>query len=295
MATFGRSIKIFLSDGTPSGLRHVEIANWSGQAVACPRSRISELGSCVESKRPGIYFLFESLTSEQNTAYIGESEDVYKRLTEHDKKKDFWNDLILFTSKDENLTKSHIKYLEARLVELTKATDRYKLENLNTPTKSSLPRADAAAMEEFIDNIRIVLGCLGHKILEPIISQVKSEYSKKESLSDYDFQFSTNNLVAYGKVTDEGFLLLKDSLVSKTITSSMPEKSIQIREQLLSDNLLIEKNEFYILIKDKLISSSSYAASLVAGNSRSGPQSWRTSNGEMLKSIEEKLIQKFNK
>jgi hypothetical protein len=295
MPKFGRSIRIFLSDGTPSGLRHVEIANWSGQALACPRSRFNELGDWSESKRPGVYFLFESSNSEQNVAYIGESEDVYKRLTEHDKKKDFWNELIIFTSKDENLTKSHIKYLEASLVELTKLADRYKLENSNTPTKSSLPRADAAAMEEFIDNIRITLGSLGHKILEPITSNTKPDPEQKDSLSDYTFHFSPNNLTAYGKVTDEGFLLLKNSHIAKNSTSSMPGKSLQIKEQLLADNLLVEDKDFYTLTKDKLISSSSYAASLVSGNSRSGPQSWKTNEGETLKSVEEQLIQKFNK
>ena len=111
---FGKSIRIYLSDGSPSGLRHVEIANWSGQAIACPRSRFSELKKWSESQRPGVYFLLEKhSTDDKNAVYIGESENVFKRLTDHDRKKDFWNEVILFTSKDENLTKSHIKYLES--------------------------------------------------------------------------------------------------------------------------------------------------------------------------------------
>lgn len=219
MSKFGRSIRIYLSDGTPSGLRHVEIANWSGQALACPRSRFAELGHWDESKRPGIYFLFESSGAEENNlAYIGESEDVFKRLSEHDRKKDFWNELIIFTSKDENLTKSHVKYLEARLVELSKEAERYKLENSNTPTKSSLPRADSAAMEEFIDNIRIILGSLGHRILDPFTQQIKAQNNHDDKIWNYTFKFTTNNLVARGKITDDGFLLLKDSEISKKLS-----------------------------------------------------------------------------
>lgn len=293
MSKFGRSIRIFLADGSPTGLRHVEIANWSGQALACPRSRFSELGKWEESKRPGIYFLFENSIGDNNSAYIGESEDVFKRLADHDRKKEFWNEVIIFTSKDENLTKGHIKYLEARLVELSLESDRYSLENSNTPTKSTLPRADAAAMEEFIDNIRIVLGSLSHRILEPISKPVViAEPEKIKSLIDYDLSFTVNKLTATGRVTDDGFLLLKGSQIALKSSESMPGKSKSIKDGLIADDILELNGNHYLLLKDKLMSSSSYAASLVAGNSRSGPQSWKDSSGEYLKKIEEKLVNK---
>nr|WP_275114032.1 GIY-YIG nuclease family protein [Psychromonas antarctica] len=294
MSKFGRSIRIFLADGSPTGLRHVEIANWSGQAIGCPRSRFSELGKWEESKRPGVYFLFENSAGDNNVAYIGESEDVFKRLADHDRKKDFWNEVIVFTSKDENLTKGHIKYLEARLVEISKSADRYQLENSNTPTKSSLPRADLAAMEEFIDNIRIVLGSLSHRILEPIssiICQTVAE-NKDDSLANYDFSFKVNKIIANGRVTDDGFLILKGSQIAHKSSSSMPGKSLIAKDQMISGGLLEDKSNHFVLVKDKLMSSSSYAAALVAGNSRSGPQSWKTTDGVFLKIIEERLLSK---
>jgi hypothetical protein len=294
MSKFGRSIRIFLADGSPTGLRHVEIANWSGQALACPRSRFSELAKWDESKRPGVYFLFENSAGDNNVAYIGESEDVFKRLADHDRKKEFWNEVIIFTSKDENLTKGHIKYLEARLVEISKDADRYKLENSNTPTKSTLPRADAAAMEEFVDNIRIILGSLSHRILESVSSSVSKPIfgTKEDSLINYEFHFKVNKLIASGRVTDDGFLILKNSQIAHKSSNSMPSKNLIIKEQLITDGLLEDKGNHYLLIKDKLMSSSSYAAALVSGNSRSGPQSWKTSEGDFLKVIEEKLLSK---
>ena len=291
MSKFGRSIRIFLADGSPTGLRHVEIVNWSGQAIACPRSRFSELGKWEESKRPGVYFLLESAAGDNNIAYIGESENVFKRLAEHDREKEFWNEVIVFTSKDENLTKGHIKYLEARLVEISKGADRYQLENGNTPTKSSLPRADTATMEEFIDNIRIVLGSLSHRILEPLPSRATHD-TKEDSLVNYDFSFKVNKVIANGRIIDDGFLLLKGSQIAHKSSLSMPGKSLVIKEQMIADGLLEDKTNHFVLVKDKLMSSSSYAAALVAGNSRSGPQSWKTSDGERLKVIEERLLSK---
>ncbi len=290
--SFGRSIRIYLSDGSPSGLRYVEIANWSGQAVACPRSRFSELSNWEEAQRPGVYFLFEHhSTDDRNTVYIGEAEDVLKRLHDHDRKRDFWNEVIIFSSKDENMTKAHIKYLEARLIDLSIQADRYSLANNNSPRQSSLPRADKDAMEEYIHNIKMILGTLGHKLLEPLNSLVKTESEENSAtLIGRHFYFTVNKLEAIGQQSDEGFILLEGSHISKDTTKSIPEKISQLRSKLLSDGVINDDGVKYILTKNMLISSSSYAAALVAGTRRSGPQSWKTRNGESLKEIEEKLI-----
>jgi hypothetical protein len=290
--SFGRSIRIYLADGTPSGIRHVEIANWSGQAIYCPRSRFVELGKWEEAKRPGVYFLFEGSSNDaENRVYIGESENVIKRLSDHDRLKDFWNELVIFTSKDENLTKSHIKYLESRLVSIASNAARYHIENGNTPPESSLPRADKDAMEEFIQNLRIVLGTLGHKLLEPIKSALTLE-SKKEanSLTSIPLFFTLKNLKAQGQVTDDGFLLLAGSDISGSPTSSLSPGWRAIRDKWIEDGILKQIGNNYRLEKDALLTSSSCAAALVAGTTRSGPQSWQDSAGRNLKAIEELLL-----
>lgn len=288
---FGRSIRIYLADGSPSGIRHVEIANWSGQAIACPRSRFVELTKWDEAKRPGVYFLFEKQNSDsENRVYIGESENVIKRLSDHDRNKDFWNEVVIFTSKDENLTKSHIKYLESRLVSIGIEADRYKMENLNTPTESNLPRADKDAMEEFIHNLKIIIGTLGHKLLEPIRSIPIEQVKNTKSTVGIPLSFALKELKAFGQMTDDGFLLLAGSDVSSSTSPSMPGNSKFIRDSFISDGLLKLEGKNYKLIKDTLVSSSSYAAVIVAGTSRSGPQSWQDSTGRTLKIIEDQIL-----
>ena len=290
---FGRKVTIFLSDGAPSGIRHVEIANWSGQAIACPRSRLNKLRDWVEAQRPGVYFLLEKQTAETgDRAYIGESENVAKRLTQQEKNQDFWNEAIIFTSKDENLTKGHIKYLESRLTAISIDADRYKIENANTPTESQLPRADKDAMEEFIHNLRIVLGTLGHRVLEPvkITTQQPQDRPSKPGLSQFIFSFSIRGLHATGQQTDDGFVLFKGSDVSGKTTGSMPGKTLSIREKWITDGTLQPLGDNYRLTKDCIVSSSSYAAVIVAGTSRSGPQSWIDEKGRSLKAVEESLL-----
>ncbi len=293
---YGKSVRIFLPDATVAGIRHAEIVNRTGQTVACPRARLDELKQWPETAKPGVYFLFEArLGDSKPLAYIGESENVADRLLTHDRNKDFWNDVVVFTSKDENLTKSHIKYLESRLEAAAKVADRYELENWNTPTLSSLPRAERDAMDELLEDIRLVLGTLGYPILEPLI-QAKSNSLPVDRLavpatsSDRELIFTVHKLAAKGMQTDEGFVLKKGSTASKTNTDSLSGKIVKMKEQLLADGRLLDKGDHLLLAGDLLMSSSSYAAALIAGTARSGPQSWFAANGKSLKELEDSAL-----
>ena len=134
--TLGKSIRIYLKEGSVTGIKFAEVVNQTIQSLSCPRTKISELNKHfpTEINTQGVYFLigYEEETLKP-TVYVGESENVWDRLKNHDLKKDFWNEVILFTSKDDNLTKSHIKYLESRIVQIASETKRYGLKNGNTP------------------------------------------------------------------------------------------------------------------------------------------------------------------
>jgi hypothetical protein len=296
----GKSIRVYLADATVTGIRYAELVNWTGHAIACPRNRLSELTKWSEAAKPGVYFLFESRFGDSKPiAYIGESENVSQRLTSHDRNKEFWNEVIIFTSKDENLTKAHIKFLESALVGLSKQADRYQLENGNNPPESSLPRADRDAMEEFIGNVRMVLGVLGYPILEPILQTKEPKKQEGRPVDEIEvinpineLTFAVNNLTAKGAATDEGFVLKKGSQLSKYNMDSIPGSIVKIKDRLLKDGVLKESDNSLVATEDILLSSSSYAAAIVAGTSRSGPQSWRAANGKTMKQIEDELLGK---
>ncbi|MFL9844498.1 GIY-YIG nuclease family protein [Flavobacterium rhizosphaerae] len=141
--SLGKSIRIYLKDGTVFGIKQAEVVNHTIQSLSSPRKKISDLNILFqrELNKPGVYFLIGEDRG-NNSVYIGEAENVWERLKSHDTQKDFWNEVILFTSKDENLTKSHVKYLESRLISIAIDADRYKIKNSNSPNLSSLPLAD---------------------------------------------------------------------------------------------------------------------------------------------------------
>ena len=297
---YGKSVRIFLPDATVAGIRHAEIVNRTGHTLACPRNRLEDLKGWPETSKPGVYFLFEArLGDSKPLAYIGESENVAERLLTHDRKKEFWNDAVIFTSKDENLTKSHVKYLESRLESLAKAADRYELENGNTPTQSSLPRAEREAMDELVEDIRLVLGTLGYPVLEPLVqtkparTAASGDHSQQTAADNHEIEytFKVHRLIAHGLQTDEGFVLKKGSTAAKVDSDSANRKIVKMKEAMIADGRLLDKGDHLLLAEDILMSSSSFAAVLIAGTARSGPQSWFANDGRTLKEIEDAAAQ----
>lgn len=159
----GRQVRLFLVEGTAGGLITAEIVNWTGHVLKGTRDKLGEIRARTEAQRTGVYILLgDDADGGGRMAYIGQSDDVAKRLRHHDTHKDFWTDVVVVTSKDLNLTSAHVRYLEARLVGMAKAIGRVPLENGNEPTGGAdLPEADASDMEYFIEQLRVVLPVLG--------------------------------------------------------------------------------------------------------------------------------------
>lgn len=182
-------------------------------------------------------------------------------------------------SKDSNLNKAHIKYLENRFYILAKECDRYSIDNSNVPTKSSVSEAEQAELEEFIYNAKILINALGHKAFESY-----SEEQPNKCGENPIFSVSAGSGKAYGIRTADGFVLLKDSSIHEVSADSL---NIGIKKKVEQSRASGEIKDG-ILQNDKLFSSSSAAAAFATGYSISGPQQWKTDSGETLKSFETK-------
>ena len=161
------SIHIFLPDGTPDGIRIVQKTNWTGLGVVCPRPLFAATKSRPEFGKAGVYVLSGPAESgDAPRTYIGEAAPIRPRLEQHDSGKDFWTTAIFFISKDENLNKAHIQYLEARLVQLAKEAKRCKLDNANQPQLPALSEMDRAEADVFLDEMLLCFPILGLPIFE---------------------------------------------------------------------------------------------------------------------------------
>lgn len=210
----GRNLKIFLMDGSASGRWMCELSNWTGKAYKIPRTSYKKSIDREELRNPSVYFLFGY--DDENgkpLVYIGETEDAIQRLGDHIKneKKDYWVEAIVFISKDDHLNKAHIKYLESRFYEIARDIDRYEVMNSTPPKRSTVSEAEQSEMEEFIDNAKLVVSALGHKVFEPLIPVIETvQVVDDEAISDYLYLKTNKGLSATGLVAPDGFIVLRD-------------------------------------------------------------------------------------
>jgi hypothetical protein len=161
----GRSIRLFLADGIPQGLIVAEVGNWTGKALAAPRSRMAELLRRAEASRTGLYVLMGPDPDKVDgvLAYTGEADNVASRLRNHPRleDKDFFDRLVIIVSSDDNLTKGHVRYIESQLIRIVREAGSVALTNDTHPDFHRLPEADRADMDTFVAQLRVVLPILG--------------------------------------------------------------------------------------------------------------------------------------
>ena len=282
----GKSIELFLVNGTVDSLIIAELSNWSGKAIKIPRI---EVASCnrEDIAQAGVYFLFCKEDDSSDSVYIGEAENVNERLMQHlreyqsEKEKYYWNTAVVFVGRD--LNKALIRYLENRFVEIARSSNRYTVLTKNTYRNTVMKESQLAVMEEFIDNVKVLINALGYKVLEPF-SQADSPESK---MDDETLSLSTGSASAYGKVTTEGFVVFAGARVNeKTSAKSLSAGAQKMRQKFFESG----KIENLVTAVDILFSSPSAAADFILGYSVSGPQTWKTKDGRTLKDIESSQI-----
>jgi len=222
--------------------------------------------------------------SEKGQLYIGEAENIFNRLTQHVKEKDFWNEAIVFISKDDNLNKAHIKYLENRLHDIASSANRYELINNQKPTQSSISESDRAEMEEFLSNILTLVSTLGYNAFEQI-RQVDAK-AQTDNVDDLFYISATRGANGIGKTTSEGFVVFENSQVADPITNSYPKTMLKLRDTLISEGVIVKENDKLIIKRDYLFSSSSSAAMIIMGRSANGLTEWKMKSGKTLQEYE---------
>jgi len=278
----GRSIRLFLVDGSPNGLLTAEIMNWTGHALTGPRTKLTELVQRPECGRTGIYFLVGP--DPENTlrplVYIGESDDVAKRLKQHNRPeaqggKDFWEKVCLITSKDQNLTKAHVKYLESQLISQAIKSGRCGLVNGTAHDYNVLPESDQADMASFAEQIRTILPVLGFEFFRDPSGTKLTHSGDSSSISPlFELEIPKYNIRAQAQEVDGDFVVLKGSQARPKWTGS-PRGYANLFDQLVQDKVLVEASTGErVFSQDHGFSSPSAAAAVISGRSANGRTKW---------------------
>lgn len=287
----GKKLTVFMIDGTAYGPRLSEIGNWVGKAIYSPRASVNKIMSRNEFDNPGIYCLKGDPTDDafDEKIYIGEAENIKNRLKQHlsDPNKDF-KELIFFVSKDELLTKTQIRYLESRLIQLAIEAKTAQIDNGNSPSLPTLHEADISDMEYFLEQIKLILPIMGFKFL--ISSTLKNSNEDEIRQLNYTqetYYIKTKTFEAKMKETDQGYIVLKGSEAKKNLSNSCTETYRNMRRKLVETEILIEKKDKLIFAEDTIFNSPSAASNMILGRNSNGFTEWVNAKGQTFKEIQE--------
>ena len=275
---YGKAIELFLVNGTAESVITAELSNWNGKAIKIPRTEVSACDR-EDIKGVGIYFLICQEDDGTDSVYIGEAENVLDRLTQHlrdyqsGKEKYYWNTAVIFVGRD--LNKALIRYLENRFVEIAKECGRYTILTKNTYKNTVLKEAQIASMEEFIDNVKILINTLGYKVLVPVPK------ANDETIYLY---CKGSGASAKGFVSAGGFTVLEGSTVSDHTVPSLETKGksyYNLRNALIKDGTISDR----VFTRDYEFKAPSAASAVILGHTSNGNVDWKTADGTKLKDL----------
>ena len=282
MSSLGKSINLYLMDGSASERWQANLSNWNGVAYKIPRGKLKECNDLSDLKAPGVYFLFgKDDETGKSFIYVGEADNVEKRLLQpHSFENDgsYWTEVVTFVTPDGTLEKGQVKYLEHRFYTIAQKAKRYVVKNGNTPPKSPLSKPVQDSLEEFIINVELILPTLGYSAFVPLPSEVDKE-------GDEPLLYFSRNLGKSGKgigrITSEGFWVLKGSFIYPKLASYISQGIKRARKAYAG---IIDANG--ILQDDICFGSPSYAAMFICGKSSNGLIEWKNKQGISLKELD---------
>ncbi len=283
----GKKITLFLVDGEPDGIKTLELGGWSGMGTVFPRNKLREYGSDESARKPGVYFLFGKENEESSiaSAYIGHADNIIDRLNTHnrDDAKEFWYQTVVFTSKDDSITRAHAKYIESRCIQLAYEAKHfgYHLTNGNEPLPANLPKSDIPVMEGFLENLNLLLAAIGYPILQKMESKNESDMNNPLFIC----KNADGKAQGTARMTNEGFIVYKGSVATGRLTESVAERNKRVIEKLVSEGILRQDGDVYVFERDYNFGKPSAPADLILGHSANGWDVWRTAEGKTLSEV----------
>lgn len=274
----GRSVRLYLVDGTATGLLTAEIVNWTGHMLAGPRTRLEDALKREELKRTGVYIIYgESFETDLPAVYVGEGDEIATRIRSHSKDDDksYWDHFVAITSKDMNLTKAHVKYLEGRMLALLRDAKKCDVRNKTEPSFDRLPEADISDMETFLDELQLVLPVIGVDFFRKPKTNAPQQVVNHEPRVEFVVEHSGKGIKATALELDGEFVVLAGSKGSLNVSSSFNERMQAMRDRALESGRMVKLNETCFRLNEDIAFTSPSAASVfLFGTSRNGRTDW---------------------
>jgi hypothetical protein len=250
-------------------------SDWNGIAIMCPRSHIAAMEELPEVRRPGIYFLWgpDPEIEGMTRTYVGEGKEVWGRIKDHIKNKEFWNKVVSISSisDDQSLSKTHIQYLEYKSFQELKNIGLATTKQ-NEPSKPIMKESEIIYCETFYGKMLNILPLLGFPYLNPIMEADDSD--SKELGYTFVVESEKKGVRATAVQTDSGFVVLQGSTASKEDAGSWTSGK-ELRKQLIEEGALIDNGQCLVFTRNVPFNSTSAASNIVLARQTPGPITWK--------------------
>lgn len=281
--TSGRSLELYFVDGKPDGMLTAEVFNWTGHVLRIPRTRLADGLRRGEAGQTGVYLLLGQDT-DGPLAYIGEAEDMARRLGQHAKEKDWWEVAVLVTTTGDALHKAHVKYLESRLIGTARTAAAMRLENGNQPSGASLNEAATANMESFLDTLHMVLPAIrvdlfqtGRRPDRPVEASAPSAGQRPV----FHFSVQRHGVEATAELIHGELIVKAGSKVRPHWAGDRKNNTHywRLHDDLVKSGTIQVEGDVAVFSEDYAFSSPSAAAAVVSGRTSNGRISWKLPDG----------------
>ncbi|MCQ1950791.1 GIY-YIG nuclease family protein [Arthrobacter sp. zg-Y859] len=296
-----QTIQIFLPQGDPSGLRQAEITTRTVRVFEVPRAQVSAFMQMPEANQVGLYFLFGAQDEDTPECYIGQSGNVGRRLSQHVAGKEFWERALIAVSLTNSWTDTHVGFMEWKSIQAATNSGRYALLNGNTASNRHTPLPLESDCHEYLETISVLLATLGKPVLQPLTGAhppftqpgfqtdtgLPATPESQSNGTDHRLSLRQRNCVAEGVLSSEGLVVLAGSTGNAADRPSISAGLKRIRERLIEQGIARVEGSSFVMERDHLFSSPSYAAGALYGGAQNGRTAWKDALGRTLREIEE--------
>ena len=286
-STFGRTIQLYLVNGTPNGLIIASIHGWTGSVLVAKQSTFGQLLARQEIKRTGVYVLYGPDPEDPLSmrAYIGEADSVGDRIDRSAEERAFWETAVVITASDEALTKGHVRYLEARLIELAKEAARVSLDNGQAPLseRRHLPEADRANMEAFLANLKVILPVVGLDLLKPRVRAPTPNQESQVYTGEFEIRHRSGVKATAVEQDGEFYVMPGSQALRDAGYVASHSNYAELKRELIAKGILKESpnSNFYEFVTPYPFTSPSAAAAVVLDRSSNGRKEWKVAGSKM--------------
>ena len=191
---------------------------------------------------------------------------------------------LAITTSDDDLSKGHAEYLEARLIEQTDRAGRVVLDNVTKPdtTRRRLPEADVANMEQFLANLHVILPVVGLGMLKPQPRAIRqTDFDVEERTTrDVRFEIRHKSGVRATAVEEDGEFIVLEGSQALTGTGYVQQSYGGLKERLIGQGVLVPclsaaGGHMLRFARPWPFSSPSAAAAIVLDRNSNGRLEWK--------------------